>query len=31
VPFSEKLTFYLDRRELIIHIIDDAAPVSTDE
>lgn len=31
VPFDEKLQYYLDRKELLIHIIDDAAPISTDE
>ena len=31
VPNSDKLSFYLDWWDLVIHIIDDAAPVSTDE
>lgn len=31
VQFNDKFTFYLDRWELVIHVIDDAAPLSPDE
>lgn len=30
IQFDEKLQHYLDRKDLIIHVIDDAAPVATD-